>query len=155
MPRWPIGRTRSGSAYTPRALSASTASSSQLSQSACTTSRNSSARSYRAACEGWDSWPKFAAASAAAVVTTFQPARPPLMVSSVANRRARLYGSSYVVDAVATRPTRSVTAAIAASSSVGSRVSAGRRATELIRDGLSAKNTESMSPRSARTASPW
>ncbi len=113
------------------------------------------ARSYRSACVGEVSKPKFAPASRAAVVTTFQPARPWLIASSDANRRARLYGDSYVVDAVAIRPIRSVTAAIAASRIVGSRVSGGRRAGLLKSDGLSAKKTESSRPRSAIRASSW
>ena len=36
--------------------------------------------------------PKLAAAAGSTVVTTFQPARPPLMTSSVAKRRARSQG---------------------------------------------------------------
>ena len=43
----------------------------------------------------------------------FQPARPLLRWSSEANSRARLYGSLYVVEAVAISPIRSVAAAIA------------------------------------------
>ena len=67
------------------------------------------ARSARA-CAGCSSRLKLRAASGPAVVTTFQPARPPLTWSSEANRRARLYGSLYVVDAVAISPIRSVAA---------------------------------------------
>ena len=50
----------------------------------------------------------------------FQPARPPLRWSSEANSRARLYGSVYVVEAVAIRPIRSVAAASADSQVNGS-----------------------------------
>jgi hypothetical protein len=42
-------------------------------------------------------------ASASAPVTMFQPARPALIWSSEPKQRARLYGSVYVVDAVAAR----------------------------------------------------
>lgn len=44
----------------------------------------------RSAWPGWASRPKFAAAEALPVVTTFQPARPPEMWSSEPNNRARL-----------------------------------------------------------------
>jgi len=88
------------------------------------------------------------------VVTMFQPARPLLSRSSEANFRARLYGSSKVVVAVAIRPIRSVTTAMAVSRSVGSGVSAGRRATSQS-SGPSAKNTESRRPRSAVRARSW
>ena len=50
----------------------------------------------------------------------FQPARPSLIWSSEAKRRATWYGSSKVVDAVAIRPIRSVTIASADSSVIGS-----------------------------------
>ena len=63
------------------------------------------ARSARGAA-GWSSRPKLRAASAPAVVTMFQPARPPLTWSSEAKRRARLNGSLYVVEAVAISPIR-------------------------------------------------
>ncbi|CPU66375.1 Uncharacterised protein [Mycobacteroides abscessus] len=79
-----------GSAQTPAALSASTASSSHESQSRNATSRNSAARSYRTACAGWSSRPKLRAISGPAVVTTFHPARPPETWSIDAKRRARL-----------------------------------------------------------------
>ena len=45
------------------------------------------------ACSTCSSRPKFIAASGLEVVTTFQPARPPLMWSSEANFRATWYGS--------------------------------------------------------------
>ena len=50
----------------------------------------------------------------------FQPARPPLMWSSEAYLRAMWNGSLYVVEAVATRPMRLVTAASADRSVSGS-----------------------------------
>ncbi len=83
----------------------------------------------------------------------FQPARPPLTWSSVAKRRARLKGSLYDVDAVAMSPMRVVAIAIAVSSTVGSSAPAGRLPTSPKRAGESAKNTESIRPRSAVRAS--
>jgi len=53
-------------------------------------------------------------------VTIFQPARPLLTWSSAENRRAKLYGELYDVDAVAMRPTCSVTSAKAVSKVNGS-----------------------------------
>ncbi len=50
----------------------------------------------------------------------FQPARPPLIWSREAKRRATWNGASNVVEAVATRPIRSVTMASADSSVNGS-----------------------------------
>ena len=64
--------------------------------------------------------PKFSEAFGLEVVTTFHAARPPLMWSSEANRRATWKGSSYVVEPVAIRPRCSVTAASAGSSVIGS-----------------------------------
>jgi hypothetical protein len=61
------------------------------------------------------------AASSVAVVTMFHPARPLLTWSREANRRARLYGELYEVDAVAMSPMRSVTPANTVSSVRGSR----------------------------------
>ncbi len=88
-------------------------------------------------------------------MTTFQPARPPLTWSTLANRRARLYGSLYVVDAVAISPIREVAAAIAVSSTVGSSEPAGRRPTLPNSTGESAKKIESNLPRSASCARAW
>ena len=64
--------------------------------------------------------PKFRASSSDHDATTFQPERPLLIRSNVANLRARLYGSLYVVDAVVTRPTWLVTMASAGSNVIGS-----------------------------------
>jgi hypothetical protein len=99
--------------------------------------------------------PKLRAASAPAVVTTFQPARPPLTTSADAKRRARLKGSLYVVDAVAISPIFSVAAATAVRSTVGSSFPAGRRPTLPKITGESAKKTESNVPRSAMRARFW
>jgi len=63
---------------------------------------------------------KITRASTPAVVTIFQPARPLLTWSSAENRRAKLYGELYDVDAVAMRPTCSVTSAKAVSKVNGS-----------------------------------
>ena len=92
-PWWSIRWTLSSIAWTPDFRSAITASSSQLSQSLSTTSTNSCARAYRSSLSGTSESPKLCAASVLNVVTMFQPARPPEIWSSEANRRARLYGS--------------------------------------------------------------
>ncbi len=95
---------------------------------------------------------KFRAAAGVAVVTTFHPARPPETWSTEAKRRARLYGSLYVVDAVAISPIREVAAASAVSTTVGSSEPEGRLPMSPHRAGASAKNTESSRPRSAMRA---
>jgi hypothetical protein len=63
---------------------------------------------------------KFSASVALPEVTTFQPARPPLMRSSEANLRATPNGSSKLVDAVHTRPMLRVNPANAESKANGS-----------------------------------
>jgi hypothetical protein len=93
------------------------------------------------------------AAARPAVVTMFQPARPPLTWSREAKRRARLYGSLYVVDAVAISPIRLVAAARMASRTVGSSWPAGRNSMPCHSAGPSARNSESSRPRSAICAS--
>lgn len=84
----------------------------------------------------------------------FQPARPLEMWSRVANARARVKGSEYVVEAVAISPIRSVRAAIAASSRIGSRASAARFSTLPVTAGMSAKKMASKAAASARAAMP-
>ena len=85
----------------------------------------------------------------------FTAARPPLIWSSDAKRRARLYGSLKVVEAVATRPTRSVTAAIAASTTVGSSEFHGRAPASGPMATPSARKIASSVPRSATCAQCW
>ena len=84
----------------------------------------------------------------------FQPARPWLMKSSVARRRATSHGKLYVVDTVAIRPTCSVAVATADSSGMGSNPWPGRYSDRnSATPGLSGRKIESMMPRSAIRAS--
>src|SRR3954468_4764875 len=98
---------------------------------------------------------KFFAAEWFAVVTMFQPARPLEIQSSDANLRAMLYGSLYVVEAVATRPILSVTAASAESNVIGSKLAmycAERDTASMFASrtaGLSARKIIANRPRSA------
>ncbi len=85
----------------------------------------------------------------------FQPARPPEMWSRLANARARLYGSLNVVEAVAIRPSRSVTPAIAVRRLIGSRPWLARYGVFAIWAGMSAKKTASSLAASAFRASSW
>ncbi len=85
----------------------------------------------------------------------FQPARPLLIWSMEANCRARLKGSEKLLDAVAIRPMRSVTAAIAGSSVTGSSQMRAPRAASSVCANMSAKKIESNRPASARCASAW
>jgi hypothetical protein len=62
-----------------------------------------------------------AAVPSSGVVTTFQPARPPLSRSSEASWRATVNGSLYEVEMVPARPMRSVAAARADSRDTGSK----------------------------------
>ncbi|GGN52244.1 hypothetical protein GCM10007971_07590 [Oceanobacillus indicireducens] len=64
---------------------------------------------------------KFDAVSSSGVVTTFQPARPPEILSNDENCRAILNGSLYVVDTVPTKPICFVTAASVANKVIGSK----------------------------------
>ena len=90
---------------------------------------------------------------ASLVVTAFQPIRPWLMMSSVLNWRARLYGSLKVVDPVATNPMRSVARAAAAIVSRGSRVSIGASwVRSLVRPAKSGRKKNCTLPRSAAWA---
>ena len=73
------------SKYSPVSALVVMAPSSQLSQRPCTTSTNSAA-DYTGGVVHAAAVPKFPAASGIAVVTTFQPARPPLSLSSDAER---------------------------------------------------------------------
>jgi len=83
----------------------------------------------------------------------FHPARPSLMWSSDANARARVNGWLYPVDAVAMRPIRSVTAAIAASRVIGSKTVVTLCSRRCPTARVSAKKTASSLPRSAIRAS--
>ena len=77
----------------PPALSPSAASSSQLSHSSMRHVDELGGALVALAWPGCVVQAEVAGGLAAAVVTMFQPARPPLMWSSEANLRARLYGS--------------------------------------------------------------
>ena len=109
---WPA----SGSARnTPDSLSATISSPRQESNSSQVVRRNVLARSYRSS---WGRNPprrKFSPVNASHEVTTFQAARPPDRWSRLANCRATSYGSLKVELIVPARPSRSVTAASAAS----------------------------------------
>ncbi len=82
----------------------------------------------------------------------FQAIRPLVTWSAEASRRARLYGSLNVVDAVPISPRCSVAAAIPVSRTVGSSAFHGWIPGSESSDGWSARNSASSVPRSAMRA---
>ena len=88
-------------------------------------------------------------------MTTFSATRPWLMWSTEAKRRARLNGSLKVVEAVPIKPTCSVTAASAVSSTVGSRDWNGCSGAGPDNATPSERKTASKVPRSAIRAMSW
>ena len=89
--------------------------------------------------------------SSVKLVTTFHPARPPVMWSSEPNWRAMVKGSLKLVLAVATSPIRSVTAAMAPSTVTGS-----KRAARAVRASSSggSGHTAKRSPRKTTSSLP-
>nr|WP_255359409.1 hypothetical protein [Frondihabitans sp. PAMC 28766] len=81
---------------------------------------NSFAISWRRSCSGSLSMPKFWDARSSDEVTMFQPMRPRVRWSSVANWRAGRYGLSNVVDAVQMMPMCSVAWASVDAATTGS-----------------------------------